>query len=644
MDLGVFQTNTGVIAAIRTGHVAEEVLFCHLKDGAEIRTLLDRNTDGVWRGEVPDVKAGDPYFYRVEGPWDPPHGHFYNSANRLLDPYARGHLWVPDGPVGVVIDDTFDWGNDAPPSIPWRDTVIGEAHVIGLTKLHPDVPEHLRGTYAGIAHLAPYLNCLGITALELLPVHSSQTEQSLVESGRSNYWGYSTLGFFAPNPSYASETDPQQVIREFKQMVKDLHAAGIEVILDVVFNHTCEGGPNGPIYSWRGLDGHYYRMDDYGNYVVTTGCGNNLDTTNPIVIQMILDSLRYWVEIIHVDGYRYDLAAALARNRSMNFDPNHPLLTAIRIDPVLSQVKHIAEPWDCRDDDQVHTGQFPPGWAEWNGWYRDDARRFWLLNQIARRVLAIRLAGSRDPFDGHNPHDHPSLNFVTAHDGFTLSDLGAYNKKHNEANGEGGRDGEGNNNSWNHGAEGHTEDPEINASRLRSVRNLLTTLLLSAGVPMLVIGDEIGRTQHGNNNAYCHNNKISWIPWENLEPWQLELQQFVKAVLDIRHSHPEVNGECDIRWCDQDGTDVDWNNPWAYVLQMLLVSPGGNDGLLVVVNGAPTGIHMNLPEIEPKGGRFRKLLDTREDVPNPHNTGIEPGADFDIAPRTIQVYDYTNWT
>jgi len=640
MDLGVFLNgNGGVSVAIRTGHVAEEVLFCHLRDGLEIQTPLERDTDGVWRGEVPDVRAGDLYFFRVKGPWDPCHGHYYDPANRLLDPYARGHFWLPDGPVGVVIDDAFDWGDGIAPSTSWRDTVIGEGHVIGLTKLHSDVPEHLRGTYAGLKYLGPYLKWLGITALELLPVHSSQAEQSLAQSGRDNYWGYSTLGFFAPNPNYASATDPQQVINEFKQMVKDLHELGIEVILDVVYNHTCEGGPDGPIFSWRGLDGHNYRMDDYGNYVVTTGCGNNLDTTNPVVIQMILDSLRYWVEEMHVDGFRYDLAAALARNRAMNFDPNHPLLTAIRVDPILSQVKHIAEPWDCGLD-PVHTGQFPAGWAEWSNWFRDDVRRFWLLNQIARRVLAIRLAGSRDPFDGHKPHGHPSLNFVTAHDGFTLYDLVTHNRKHNEANGEGDRDGESNNNSWNHGVEGFTDDPEIHASRLRSIRNLLATLFLSAGVPMLVIGDELGRTQHGNNNAYCQNNPVSWINWD-LEPWQLDLQRFTKAILDIRHSHPEVNGDCTIRWCDQDGSDVDWNNPWAYVLQMFLIGPEGTDGLLVVLNGANTGLHMNLPTLEDEGGHFRKLLDTRDDVPTPQLVGLEPGADFDLAPRSIQGFSYT---
>jgi isoamylase len=691
----------GVEVAVLASH-ADGVWFCSLEPEGERQVELTARTHGVWHGFIPDVPIGTRYGYRAAGRWEPILGYRHNPAKFLLDPYARaldgplhlrpeafahtvderfsgdpGHRDGRDSvgvvPHGVVTGRPFDWQGDAPPRVPLADTVVYEAHVRGLTRRMPGVPQHLRGTYAGLASDAAieHLLRLGVTSVELLPMHAIGDEPSLVARGRRNYWGYSTLSFFAPEPRYAAATEPLDVLDEVKTMVRALHAAGLEVLLDVVYNHTCEGGPGGPSLSWRGLDAAtYYRLDPHGGYVDTTGCGNSLDAREPRVLQQVLDSLRYWVEEIHVDGFRFDLAPTLARGHE-GFESGHPFLVAARIDPVLGDVKLIAEPWDLGAYGW-RTGQFPVPWSEWNDRFRDGARDFWLAGgrQVARgepaggvRDLATRLAGSADVFP---PHRGPlaSVNFITAHDGFTLADLTAYDAKHNEANGEHNRDGTNDNHSWNHGVEGPSTVLDVLAARRRTARNLLGTLLLATGVPMITQGDEFGRTQHGNNNAYCLDDETSWVDWD-LHPDQVDLLTTTAHLLRLRREHPvlrqdrffagrpvHLDGTKDLAWFGPDGTEMDherWHDPSARTLQMYLhaVVPDGegrhiDESLLVVIQGAGHPMAVQLPGL-PWASRYRLLWDSAFEVPPGHQRGpVEAvkaaGSVITVDAGTIRVY------
>jgi isoamylase len=699
--LGVRPRDAGVEVAVLASH-ADGVWFCTLESDGERQVELTSRTHGVWHGFVPDVPVGTRYGYRVTGRWEPVLGYRHNPAKFLLDPYAR----ALDGPLrlrpeafahtvdarfsgdpaqrdprdsvgvvphGVVTGRPFDWQGDVPPRVPLADTVVYEAHVRGLTRRMPGIPERLRGTYAGLACDAAieHLLTLGVTTVELLPIHAIGDEPALLSRGRHNYWGYSTLSFFAPEPRYAAAGHPLEVLDEVKGMVRALHAAGLEVLLDVVYNHTCEGGPGGPSLCWRGLDAAtYYRLDPHGGYLDSTGCGNSLDAREPRVLQQVLDSLRYWVEEMHVDGFRFDLAPTLARGHD-GFDPGHPFLVATRIDPVLGDVKLIAEPWDLGAYGW-RTGQFPVPWSEWNDRFRDGVRDFWLAGgrQLARgeqaggvRDLATRLAGSADVFP---PHRGPvaSVNFVTAHDGFTLADLTTYDAKHNEANGEHNRDGTNDNHSWNHGVEGPTTDARILAARRRTARNVLGTLLLATGVPMITQGDEFGRSQHGNNNAYCLDDETSWVDW-NLRPDQLDLLTTAAHLLRLRREHPvlrqdrffagrpvHVDGTKDLAWFGPDGSEMDherWHDPFLRTLQMYLhaVVPDGeghhvDESLLVVVQGAARPVAVQLPGL-PWASRYRLLWDSAFEVPpgsarGPAEAVEAAGCVISVGAGTIRVY------
>ncbi|MEP7035907.1 MAG: glycogen debranching protein GlgX, partial [Actinomycetota bacterium] len=606
---------------------------------------------GTWFGSVPGLGAGQRYAVRAHGPWQPAQGLRYNPAKLLLDPYARaiegqvtwrpevfGHV-VDDGlngdpdvrderdsaayvPRAVVVDNHFDWGDDVAPRVPWVETLIYETHVRNLTRLHPEIPEPLRGTYAAMAHPATiaHLQGLGVTAVELMPIHAFTHEPELVRRGQANHWGYNTLGFSSPHADYAASGDPQGQLDEFKGMVKLLHAAGIEVILDVVYNHTCEQGRGGATLSWRGLDNRaYYRLDERGRDIDVTGCGNTLDLRHPVAIRMTLDSLRYWVEQCHVDGFRFDLAVALGRGRDDAFDPDNAFLVALRTDPVLSQVKLIAEPWDLG----VHgwrTGAFPPPFAEWNDRFRDAVRTFW-LSDVGRsahhepghgvRDLATRLSGSSDLFGARDRGPIASINYVAAHDGFTVADTTMYSRKHNEANGEQNRDGQDDNHSWNHGSEGPGGDALLKGARRRSIRNLLATELLATGVPMINAGDELGRTQHGNNNAYSQDNDLSWVGWD-LEPWQANLLATTRFLTRLRATNPvlgqrsfftgrlaDQDGLADLLWFAADGLPMGngtWDDPGTQTLGMFLDGTHvGGASLLIVMHGGAQGTDFVLP-------------------------------------------------
>jgi len=592
---------------------------------------LTEHTLGTWHGAVPGVAPGTRYGFRVDGPWEPAGGLRFNPAQLLLDPYARavsGDLvdhpatrahraddpgareetdsaaYVPKGVV--VAPDAFDWGEDRPRRQRWRDTVIYEVHVKGMTALHPDVPPELRGTYAGLAHPAvtDHLRDLGVSAVELLPVHQFVSEPGVTARGLVNYWGYNSLGYFAPHAAYAAADDRGGQVREFKEMVRALHAAGLEVYLDVVYNHTAEGGVDGPALSWRGLDDHgfYTRVpprrrrsgelvqDD--TYWDVTGCGNTVDAEDPAALRMILDSLRYWATEMHVDGFRFDLLPALTR-RDRAIDMRGHLLSAIDQDPVLRGVKLIAEPWDASGEG-YQVGGFPPPWVEWNGQYRDVVRDFWRGRSHGVRTVATRLAGSSDLYadDGRSPY--ASVNFVTAHDGFTVRDLVSYDHKHNEANGEDNRDGTDDNRSTNNGVEGETGDPAVLRLRRRQAANLMATLCLSTGVPMLTAGDERGRTQGGNNNAYCLDDETSWLSWEEAGAWP-DVHAVVRSALALRRAHPAlrqrhwydgsptlVGGPKDLAWLHPTGREMgdgDWHDEGLATLGMAvhgrpLRSPG----------------------------------------------------------------------
>jgi glycogen operon protein len=559
---------------------------------------LPETTDLVWHGYLPDVLPGQVYGYRVHGPYEPDKGHRFNPHKVLLDPYAKviaremkwaDEMWsyrVGDpaadlsfderdnahcAPLAAVVDDAFTWGNDQPPETDWAKTLIYEVHVKGFTQRHAEVPEKSRGTYAGLGAEASveYLKNLGITAVELLPVHEYVDDRHLVDRGVRNYWGYNTLGFFAPERQYASATAPLDTVREFKTMVRNLHAAGIEVILDVVYNHTAEGNQLGPALSFRGIDNAaYYRLSDKDPryYADFTGCGNTLHMRNPRVLQLIMDSLRYWILHMHVDGFRFDLASTLARELH-DVNKLGAFFDIIHQDPIISRVKLIAEPWDLGEGG-YQVGNFPLLWSEWNGKYRDCIRRFWKGDGGVVSEFATRFCGSSDLYEWSNRRPHASINFVTSHDGFTLNDLVSYDQKHNEANGEENRDGESNNLSWNCGAEGPTDDPAIRALRERKKRSFLMTLLLSQGVPMLRGGDEIGHTQKGNNNAYCQDNEISWLDW-NLDAERKSLLEFVRKIIAIFHEQPVFHrrrffhgkalrgaGAPEIAWLDPSGKEM----------------------------------------------------------------------------------------
>ncbi len=578
-----------------------------------MRIDLPSVTNQVWHCYLPDAKPGQLYGYRVHGPSAPQDGHRFNPHKILLDPYAkaigRDLQWndavygfprgsadadgfderdsAPFAPLASVADEAFSWGDDHPLRIPWHETIVYETHVKGFTRRHPEVPEELRGTYAGIASPAAiqYLRDLGVTTVELLPIHYHIDEQFLVDKGLVNYWGYNTLGYFAPDPRYGA-TEPLRAAQEFKSMVRTLHYEGLEVILDVVYNHTAEGNHQGPTLSMRGIDNaSYYRLaDDRRHYIDFTGCGNTLNVGNPHALQLIMDSLRYWLLEMHVDGFRFDLATALARD-VWHVDRLAAFFDIIHQDPVISQTKLMAEPWDLGPNG-YQVGNFPVLWTEWNGKYRDCIRRFWKGDGGKIGELASRLSGSSDLYEHNGRRPSASLNFITCHDGFTLRDLVSYNQKHNEANGEQNRDGNNNNMSWNCGVEGPTTDQTVNALRQRQQRNFLATLFLSQGVPMLLAGDEFGNTQNGNNNAYCQDSELSWINWE-LSAEQKDLLEFVRKLICLRKENPVFRRRHffqgrpiygldvkDLYWLTPNGTemgDADWNKGYTRCLGMGLM-------------------------------------------------------------------------
>jgi len=607
--LGVHLDSTGIANVALWAEGAERVDFCVLDGSGEHRIELPDQLHHVFHGRIAGLEPGMRYGFRVHGAWDPHRGKRWNPNKLLVDPYARalagdfhldpavfdyegddiGQMSELDNaayvPMSVLADTKFDWGNDSLPQTPWQDTVIYETHVRGLTMQHPDVPEHQRGTYAGVGHpsVIAHLKALGVTTVELLPIHHFVSEVHLLRSGLTNYWGYNTLGFFAPHAKYSSSGAHGEQVREFKQMVKDLHAAGLEVVIDVVYNHTAEGGIDGPSLSFRGIgnDVYYYLTEDGSQYIDYTGCGNTLDASHPHVLQMILDSLRYWANEMHVDGFRFDLTSALARSFN-DVNMLGSFMTAIQQDPVLRRMKLIAEPWDVGPGG-YQVGEFPVLWAEWNDRFRDTTRSFWRgTGSVAE--LGWRLTGSADLFEDEGRRPFSSINFVTAHDGFTLRDLVSYDHKHNEANGEDNRDGTDNNISANYGHEGETDDPEINAIRRRQIKNMLTTCVLSSGVPMLSGGDEFGRTQHGNNNAYCQDNAISWYPWDwkGHQDWQAELFDFACRLMELRrnnrafrrrHFFDSSQTARDVLWWHPDGREFiesDWNDPEQRCLGMIV--------------------------------------------------------------------------
>ncbi len=649
--LGATWDGTGVNFALFSAH-AERVELC-LFDARGRRELqrvaLPSYTDGVWHGYLPEARPGQRYGYRVHGPYEPGAGHRFNPNKLLLDPYAKAfagalrwsdahygyRIGAPRGdlsfdrrddasgmPKCVVVDGAFTWGDDRAPRTPWRDTVIYETHVRGFTMQFPDIPQPLRGTYLALSSppVLDYFTRLGVTAVELLPVHRAVDDRYLVEKRLRNYWGYSSIGFFAPEAQYLSGDS----IHEFKTMVKQFHRAGIEVILDVVYNHTAEGNHAGPTLSFKGIDNlSYYRLAaDRRFYDDATGCGNTLALETPRVLQFVMDSLRYWVEEMHVDGFRFDLAPALARGRH-GYDASSPFLTAVAQDPTLARIKLIAEPWDVGLGG-YQLGNFPAGWSEWNDKYRTAIRRFWQGNDGLVPELAARLTGSSEIFGSGGRHVRSSINFVTAHDGFTMRDLVSYNGKHNDQNGENGADGSDDNNSWNCGVEGPTNDHEIEALRARQVRNLLATLLLSQGVPMLLAGDSLGKSQLGNNNAYCQDNPLAWLEWDS--PRDPALHDFVTALLALRRKHDAFRRESyftgepiaggtrkDVTWLRPDGREMveaDWHDRGRRVLGLLFGS--GPDAALeplfcLFLNAASHGEALELPAIH---GGWELLVDT----------------------------------
>ena len=668
----------------------ELCLFDHEEHDQEShRIRIDERTDQVWHLYLPEVRPGQLYGYRVHGPYEPQAGHRFNPAKLLIDPYAKaltgvvrwsdslfGYRMGDPGldasydernsaggmPKCIVVDQAFSWGGDRPLNIPWSQTVIYETHVKGFTVRHPDVPERLRGTYAGLSSppIIEYLQSLGVTAIELLPVHHFINDKFLFDKGLTNYWGYNSIGYFAPDIRYSAFKEQGRKVYEFKTMVKTLHSAGIEVILDVVYNHTGEGNHLGPTLSFRGIDNaSYYRLvpDSPQYYMDYTGCGNTLNVRHPRTLQLIMDSLRYWVLEMHVDGFRFDLASALARELH-DVDRLSAFFDIIHQDPVLSQVKLIAEPWDLGEGG-YQVGNFPPGWAEWNGKYRDAVRRYWKGDGGLLGEMASRVAGSSDLYGASGRQPYASINFVVAHDGFTLHDLVSYNEKHNEANLENNQDGSDDNQSWNGGTEGATDDPEISELRERQKRNFLSTLLLSQGVPMICGGDEIGRTQQGNNNAYCQDNETSWYDW-NLTKAQQQLLEFTKQLITLKKSHPVFHRRRffqgqpirdsevkDIAWFNGNGREMD-DAEWKKGYRVLGIRLAGDaieemdelgkpifdDTFLLLINSHHERVRFTLPAHR-KEVRWEPMLDTRGPI---HSKLVKPfkgGQKYDLGPRTL---------
>ncbi|OPL17066.1 MAG: glycogen debranching enzyme [delta proteobacterium ML8_D] len=695
--LGTTWDGMGVNFALFSEH-AESVELCLLDsahaDRESHRIVLPEYTDHVWHGYLPDARPGQIYGYRVYGPYLPKAGQRFNPNKILLDPYAKAVIrpihWCPAmygyrigdpdedlsfdpddnikyAPLAAVIDPAFVWGDDRPPLVPWHKTVIYEAHMKGMTARHPDVPPELRGTYAGFASepVIHHLKSLGITAVELMPIHHAVNDERLVNIGLVNYWGYNTIGYFAPDLRFTSQNSRQSPVTEFKMMVRTLHAAGIEVILDVVYNHTAEGNRLGPTLSFRGIDNaSYYRLAAYdqSRYMDFTGCGNTLNMMHPRVLQLIMDSLRYWILEMHVDGFRFDLASALAREL-FEVEKLGAFFDIIHQDPVISQVKLIAEPWDLGQGG-YQVGNFPVLWTEWNAKYRDLVRRLWNTGSFEVSELATRISGSSDLYETNGRKPYASINFVTCHDGFTLEDLVSYNEKHNQANGEENRDGENNNISFNYGAEGHSDDPSIRRLRLRQKRNFMATLLFSLGVPMISGGDELFRTQEGNNNGYCQDNELSWYPWD-LGKEEKQFLEFVKRVVAIRKSQPVFlrrnffqgrsirgTGMKDIAWLGPDGNemaDKDWENPSACSLGVLL---GGEaldeidemgqsirgETLLLLFNSSIETVPFVLPSHN-EGGYWKLMLDTTTEEPVPERRGFRgSGTAYPLRDRSVALF------
>ena len=666
---------------------AEKVELCLFdKDGKkEIeRIVLPEYTNEVWHGYIPDVMPGTLYGYRVYGPYDPQEGHRFNPNKLLMDPYALAHigdvLWhsacfgyqqdgkndlsfdeqdsAPFVPKCLVVDKNYQWPkNLVPYRVPWNRTILYETHVRGFTKRHPKLSKALQGTYAGLAskEIIDYIRSLGVTTISLLPVHTFIQDRMLMEQGLSNYWGYNSIGFFAVHPAYAM--DPMKALDEFKTMVHRFHDAGLEVILDVVYNHTAEGNELGPTLSFRGIDNlSYYRLqEDKRYYINDTGTGNTLNLSHPCVLQMVMDSLRYWVTETHIDGFRFDLGTILAR-KPHGFDEQSGFLMACRQDPVIRTVKLIAEPWDCGPGG-YQLGSFPPGWSEWNDKFRDTVRDFW-RGKASLGALAPRLCASDDIYNRSGRRPFASINFVTAHDGFTLRDLVSYNDRHNEANNQDNTDGHEDNRSWNCGFEGPTEDEEVNALRLRQMKNFLATLLLSQGTPMLQAGDEYGRTQHGNNNAYCQDNEISWFNWEGVEDSPLVF--FTRQLTTLRRNHPilrydrffeeENNGNPPVRrisWIDTDGqimSEEGWHDETKKCFGIILngkeekrdaESENSEAIFFLIINGNYEAIDFTVPDCSIKGA-WKNVIDTSSD--RIENKVINPGELYRMEGHSLSLY------
>ncbi|SNB51056.1 glycogen operon protein [Arboricoccus pini] len=657
------------------------------------RIFLPEHTDEVWHGYLPDAEAGTVYGYRVHGPYEPDAGHRFNPNKLLLDPYAKGIVgelkWdhalfgytighpdedlsfderdsAPFMPKSRVIDPAYTWGLDRKPDIPWDRTVFYEMHVKGFTRLHPDIPEKIRGTYAGLAHPAAvdYLTKLGVTSVELLPIHHFIDDSYLVDKGLKNYWGYNSINFFSPDLRYSATN----TLGEFKRTVARLHEAGIEVILDVVYNHTAEGNENGPTLCYKGIDNDsYYKKpkDNPRYYINDTGTGNTLDTTHGRVIQLVTDSLRYWAQDMRVDGFRFDLAPILAREEH-GFDESGSFLDSVRQDPVLSRVKLVAEPWDLGPGG-YQVGGFSPGWAEWNDKFRDTVRAFWQGEDGKLADMAQRITASADCFNKRGRKPWASVNFITAHDGFNLRDLVSYNEKHNEANGEDNKDGHSDNHSWNCGVEGPTEDAEINALRLRQMRNMLATLLLSQGTPMLLAGDEHGKTQFGNNNAYCQDSEISWLDWAAIDEGNKHLTAFVTRLIALRKRYPilrrsrfftgeldEEAGVRDVTWYNPSGQEMtpgDWDDSNARCLGVLMDGraqetgikrPGQDVTVLLVLNAYHDVVEFKLPS-GVDGKSWDLLIDTNQPDLEEGN-GFRFNSPYAVTGRSLLLFslDYTN--
>lgn len=687
--LGASWDGLGVNFALFSAH-ATKVELCLFDSTGETeleRIELPEYTNEIWHGYLPDAHPGQIYGYRVHGPYEPEAGHRFNHHKLLIDPYAKqlvGNLkWseslfgytigspdadlsfderdsAPFMPKAKVIDPAFTWGYQHKPRIPWNNTTIYETHVRGISMLHPDVPEPLRGTFGGLktTELIQHIRSLGATSVELLPVHAYVNDQHLLEKGLNNYWGYNSIAFFAPHPEYSASGR----ISEFKEMVAQLHDAGLEVILDVVYNHTAEGNELGPTLSMRGIDNAtYYRLmpDDKRYYINDSGTGNTLDLGHPCVLQMVTDSLRYWATEMQIDGFRFDLATILARH-AHGFEERHGFLVACRQDPVLSETKLIAEPWDCGPGG-YQVGGFPPGWMEWNDRYRDTVRAFWRGDEGQIGELASRLTASGEFFNQRGRRPFSSVNFVTAHDGFTLRDVVSYNDKHNEANGENNQDGSDHNYSWNHGEEGPTDDEDIRALRLRQMRNMLATLMLSQGTPMLLAGDEFSRTQEGNNNVYCQDNELGWINWD-IDQEGRSLLKFTRRLAQLRRAYPilrrgrflvgeyeEELGIKDVTWLAPDGSEMtseQWEDPHAHCLGMLMdgrarptgIRRSGHDAtLLLILNAHHDVVGFHLPEVV-QGTWWHCLLDTSRPRLRPGERH-ELGSEFLVTDRSLMLFE-----